>query len=59
MLWKTIRDHDTLFVLAELTHFLGIGMLVFKLQARRSVAGRQGCTHMGPAEGATVGPKMR
>ena len=47
-LWLTIEDHDTLFVLAELAHFLGIVILVYKLHRKKSVAGAQslstGCT---------------
>lgn len=39
VLWKTIEDHDTLFVLAEVVHFLGIGVLAYKLQTKRSIAG--------------------
>ena len=36
------QDHDTLFILAEVAHFLGIGILVFKLQRKKSVAGDSG-----------------
>ena len=39
ILWRTIEDHDTLFILAELSHFVGIGLLAFKLQRKKSVAG--------------------
>lgn len=39
ILWLTIEDHDTLFVLAEAAHFLGIGLLGYKISAKRSVAG--------------------
>lgn len=39
VLWRTIEDHDTLFVLAEVAHFLGIGLLAYKLQTKKSVAG--------------------
>lgn len=39
ILWRTIEDHDTLFVLAEISHFLGIGVLAYKLYTKRSVAG--------------------
>lgn len=39
ILWRTIEDHDTLFVLAEISHFAGIGILGYKLQRKRSVAG--------------------
>jgi hypothetical protein len=39
ILWKTIKDHDTLFILAEVSHFLGIFVLGYKLQQKRSVSG--------------------
>ena len=39
MLWRTIEDHDTLFVLAEMAHFVGIGLLGFKILTKKSVAG--------------------
>lgn len=39
ILWLTIEDHDTLFVLAEAAHFLGIGLLGYKISAKKSVAG--------------------
>jgi hypothetical protein len=38
-LWRTIQDHDTLFVLAEIAHFLGIGLLGYKVFSKKSVAG--------------------
>lgn len=40
ILWRTITDHDTLFVLAESAHFLGIGVLAYKLHKKKSVAGK-------------------
>ncbi|WIA12340.1 hypothetical protein OEZ85_012391 [Tetradesmus obliquus] len=39
ILWRTIEDHDTLFVLAEVAHFVGIGLLAFKMYSKRSAAG--------------------
>lgn len=45
ILWRTIEDHDTLFVLAETAHFLGIGVLVYKLHTRKSVSGKCICGH--------------
>lgn len=39
ILWRTIRDHNTLFIFAEVAHFLGIGILAYKLQQRKSVSG--------------------
>lgn len=41
----TIEDHDTLFVLAEATHFIGIGLLGFKLLTKKSVAGQTARPH--------------
>jgi len=38
-LCRTIEDHDTLFVLAEVAHFVGIGLLGFKMYSKRSAAG--------------------
>jgi hypothetical protein len=38
---RTIEDHDTLFVLAEVAHFVGIGLLGFKMYSKRSAAGAQ------------------
>jgi hypothetical protein len=38
---RTIEDHDTLFVLAEVAHFVGIGLLGFKMYSKRSAAGVQ------------------
>ena len=40
VLWRTIEDHDTLFVLAETAHFVGIGLLGYKIYKKRSVAGK-------------------
>jgi ER lumen protein retaining receptor len=39
ILWRTIQDHDTLFVLAEAAHFIGIGILGYKVTNKKSVAG--------------------
>lgn len=39
ILWRTIEDHDTLFVLAEAAHFVGIGLLGWKIWSKKSVAG--------------------
>ena len=41
ILWRTIEDHDTLFVLAEIAHFVGIGLLGFKMYSKRSAAGNR------------------
>ncbi len=45
ILWRTITDHDTLFVLAESAHFLGIGVLAYKLHKKKSVAGKLALQH--------------
>jgi hypothetical protein len=42
VLWRTIEDHDTLFVLAEAAHFVGIGLLGWKIYSKKSVAGGWG-----------------
>jgi hypothetical protein len=39
ILWRTIQDHDTLFVMAECVHFIGIGVLGYKLRSKKSLAG--------------------
>lgn len=39
ILWQTINDHDTLFVLAEVAHFVGVGLLGYKVFSKKSVAG--------------------
>jgi hypothetical protein len=38
-LWLTVENHDNLFVAAETVHFLGIGVLVYKLTQEKSCAG--------------------
>ena len=38
-LWFVIEDHDTLFVLSESVHFLGIGVLAYKLVRKRNSGG--------------------
>lgn len=39
LLWFTIEDHDTLFVLSEAIHFVGIGLLLYKLLRKKNVGG--------------------
>lgn len=39
LLWLTIENHDNLFVTAEIVHFLGIGVLVYKLTQEKTCAG--------------------
>lgn len=41
ILWRTIQDHDTLFVLAEIAHFVGVGLLGYKVMSKKSVAGER------------------
>lgn len=41
ILWRTIQDHDTLFVLAEVAHFVGVGLLGYKVTSKKSVAGER------------------
>ena len=39
LLWLVIEDHDNLFVMAEVVHFLGIGVLLYKLTTKRNAGG--------------------
>eukprot|EP01024_Parvocaulis_polyphysoides_P052895 TRINITY_DN524_c1_g1_i4.p1 TRINITY_DN524_c1_g1~~TRINITY_DN524_c1_g1_i4.p1 ORF type:complete len:291 (-),score=5.20 TRINITY_DN524_c1_g1_i4:80-892(-) len=39
ILWLTLVDHDVIFLLAEGTHFIGIGVLVYKLTQKKTCAG--------------------
>ncbi|KDD74845.1 ER lumen protein retaining receptor [Helicosporidium sp. ATCC 50920] len=39
LLWFVIEDHDTLFVMSEGVHFLGIGALAYKLIRQRHCGG--------------------
>lgn len=38
-MWLVIEDHDNLFVMAELVHFLGIGLLAWKLMKKKNAGG--------------------
>lgn len=40
LLWLVIEDHDNLFIMAEVVHFLGIGVLIYKLWTKRMQAVR-------------------
>ena len=42
LLWLVIEDHDNLFVMAEVVHFLGIGVLLYKLTTKRNAGGELG-----------------
>lgn len=44
LLWFVVEDHDTLFVLSEGVHFLGIGILAWKLLKKRNCGGLSLCT---------------
>jgi ER lumen protein retaining receptor len=37
--WLVIEDHDNLFVMAEVVHFLGIGLLAWKLLKKQNAGG--------------------
>lgn len=39
LLWLTIEDHDTLFVMSEVVHFMGIGLLMYKLMRKKNLGG--------------------
>lgn len=39
LLWVCIEDHDFLFVMAECCHFVGIGLLSYKLLKKKSCVG--------------------
>eukprot|EP00232_Nephroselmis_pyriformis_P013954 CAMPEP_0182877152 /NCGR_PEP_ID=MMETSP0034_2-20130328/14581_1 /TAXON_ID=156128 /ORGANISM="Nephroselmis pyriformis, Strain CCMP717" /LENGTH=288 /DNA_ID=CAMNT_0025009981 /DNA_START=47 /DNA_END=913 /DNA_ORIENTATION=- len=39
MLWLVVEDHDNLFVMAEIVHFGGIGVLIYKLVKEKNCAG--------------------
>ena len=38
-MWLVIEDHDNLFVMAEVVHFLGIGLLAYKLTKKKNAGG--------------------
>lgn len=42
LLWFVVEDHDTLFILSESVHFLGIGLLAYKLIKKRAAGGGSG-----------------
>ena len=39
VLWYFVEDHDNLFIIAETVHFIGIGVLVYKLTQEKSCSG--------------------
>ena len=42
-MWLVIEDHDNLFVMAEVVHFLGIGLLAYKLTKKKNAGGALPC----------------
>lgn len=40
-LYYIIEDHDTLFILSEGCHLAGLGILIYKLQQKKSAAGTE------------------
>ena len=38
-MWLVIEDHDNLFVMSELVHFLGIALLAWKLVKKKNAGG--------------------
>ena len=40
LMWLVVEDHDNLFIMAEITHFVGIGILAFKLTSKKNAGGR-------------------
>ena len=41
LMWLVIEDHDNLFIMAELVHFAGIGMLLYKLFSKKNAGGME------------------
>lgn len=39
LLWLIIEDHDLLFVFAEIAHFVGMGLLSYKLITKKTCVG--------------------
>lgn len=46
LMWLVIEDHDNLFVMAEVVHFLGIGLLAYKLTKKKNAGGAPQRTHV-------------
>jgi hypothetical protein len=38
-LYLVVEDHDTLFIVSEIVHFIGIGVLAYKLLRKRNCGG--------------------
>jgi hypothetical protein len=47
ILWtlQVVEDHDNLFVMAELVHFVGIGLLAWKLLKKKNAGGERIALH--------------
>lgn len=54
LLWFVVEDHDTLFILSESVHFLGIGLLAYKLIKKRAAGGASALVALGGVGGVSV-----
>lgn len=43
LMWLVVEDHDNLFIMAEVIHFIGIGLLAYKLTSKKNAAGVCAC----------------
>ena len=39
LMWAVVEDHDNLFIMAEIIHFIGIGLLAYKLTSKKNAGG--------------------
>ena len=46
LLWLVIEDHDNLFIMAEVVHCLGIGVLIYKLWTKKNAGGKDSARDM-------------
>ena len=46
LLWLVIEDHDNLFIMAEVVHCLGIGVLIYKLWTKKNAGGEDSLKDM-------------
>ena len=56
MLWLVIEDHDNLFIMAESVHFLGIGVLIYKLITKKNAGGALRSPQSGRSAAACAPP---
>ena len=49
LLWIIVEDHDTLFILSESVHFVGIGVLSYKLLRKKNCGGVRRPDELRPA----------